>query len=63
VGLDVAVARMQLMYQADDSQYAIQRDSVPIPCEAEQLGYSPVTENGLSPSMACLIDEDVGQSQ
>jgi len=51
------------MWQADDSEYAIKRDFEPIPCGAEQLGYSPVKENSLGLGMLCLIDEDVGQSQ
>jgi len=54
---------MRRTCQADVSQYAIKRDSQPIPCGAEQLGYSPVKENGLGLSMVCLIDEDVGRSQ
>jgi len=62
-GLDAAVAKMQLICQVDDSQYAIMRDFKPIPCGAEQRGYFPVKENSLGLSMVCLIDEDVGQSQ
>jgi len=54
---------MRLTCQADNSQYAIQWESEPIPYGAEQLGYSPVKENSLGLSMVCLIDEDIGQSQ
>jgi len=51
------------MCQADDSQYAIMWDFEPIPCGAEQLGYSPAKKKSLSLCMVRLIDEDVGQSQ
>jgi len=62
-GLDMAAAEMRVTCQADDRQYAINWDSEPIPCGAEQLGYSPVKENSPGLSMVCLIDEDVQQSQ
>jgi len=55
--------KVRLTCEADVSQYVSQRDFKLITCGAEQLGYSPSKENGLGLSMACLIDEDMGQSQ
>ena len=55
--------KVQQMCQADVGQYASKRDFKPIPCGAQQLGYSAAKENSLKLCMVCLIDEDIGQSQ